>query len=93
MTGSLVPLRVVVFMAAIIIGVSYWPLRLIQIDKFSYGCYSGKSISAGEAWIQLGQVSLHGLKYDCPEKDRYNPKLTKPATSADPKYIPDPLSN
>lgn len=89
MSGSLIPLRVVVFLLIIIIGVAFWPLQLLTIDKFSYACTNGKSLSVGESMIQLGRLSIHDITYKCPTKEQYNPKNYVPLDKVDPTKLPD----
>ena len=89
MTGSLVPLRVVVIMGLFIIGIMFYPLRLLQWNRYAYACTNGKSFTVGEEIIQIGRLSIHGFRYDCPDGDRYNPKQSKPILNTDPTKLPD----
>lgn len=88
MSGSLIPLRYFVVTLVVIVGLLFWPLKVLQWVH-PYACTDHKTLHISSPIIQLGRVQINSWSFDCPDSQRYDPRLFHPSLSQDlPTNLP-----
>lgn len=89
MSGSLVPLRVVLILAAILVGIAFVGGHLYY-DSNQPGCLYGKHWQTDQ-WTVLFSVydvELRAHPYGCPKSDQYDKKTTTGGSTIAPGVYP-----
>ena len=87
--GSLVPARFLILLIAVVVLFCFWPLHFFTLTKKPYGCYNGRHWSMRDPLVVFPFVTINTPHYDCPEKDRYDPKTVTPLNKVSPDSLPD----